>query len=205
MKTIANAQPLPSPTFTDADGLEDIRAIAQDVAYNGNDVMTLPLCQEKKRRAPRRQYRFWLEGDKPIQCDLAWWIEELKDCRRFAPVIRDALLLYREFMRGEVAMLYELFPKLNPPPPPVQPKEVDELKQRITILENEVDLLRGILINQKLPTAIDTAVKMSSGNGVNMASGAGERTPRVLSKPPIVVDAPVVREVDTSEAFLNAF
>lgn len=199
IKKIANAKPAPSPTDTGGDGLAVFREIAANVAYNVNDITPVSLRQETKRRAKRRQYRFWLEEDKPIQCELAWWFEELKRARKFAPIIRDALLLYREFMKGEVAMLYELFPKLNPPPPPVHPDKIKEMQKKIDELQDRVNSLTDIVIKQNAPGAVDMTIKMAG-------QGAPVRTPRPSIAPkPAYVEPPAQSEADTSEAFLNGF
>ena len=190
------------------DGLEDIRAIAEPVWHSTNGVMptktagVTPKRKSKREVKPdtrgfRWQVRTWLDANKPDQLDLGRWIHELKCQRTFAPILRNALILYRELMIGEVDMLYQLFPDIKPPPP-VPPAKIEDMQKKIDSLQDQVDLLKGILIKQSGPGAVDMGVKMADDT-------PAIRTPRVLSKPPIVVAAPVVREVDTSEAFLNAF
>lgn len=182
--------------------LIEFSRLAEDVSR----VTSQMLSQSAKRRTVTRDRRrvrfsFWLEMDKVEHIVLGNWIDDLKRSRQFAPIIRTALSLFRELKLGDTAMLYELFPDIKPTPPvPSMPSpENEELKKRISILEGQVEILNQVIVGLKLPTAIDNAVKMSSG--------AGERTPRQTFTPrPPVVDAPLVMtEADTSSSFLDMF
>lgn len=183
----------------------------------------------------RLRFSFWLNILNPDEELIADEIELLKNERSFARACRDGIMLisdlrkgrsdqlialfdwlraplelYQSLIEGETSMLYHLFPDIapKPMPPPAPPKEVDELKQRITILESEVDLLRGILIKQQSPGAVDTAVKMTSADGVTMVDMPGQGAPVRTPRPPIAklpIAPPVVVEVDTSSSFLDMF
>lgn len=156
----------------------------------------------KKKSKPdprgfRWQMRVWLDENKPDHFDLVKWIEDLKCKRMFAPIFRNALLLYQELMAGEVAMLYQLFPNTQPPPPIITPEKLKEMEQEIKNLRIQVD----ILIKQQSPNAVDMGIKMSS-----VGQGAPVHTPRQTFAPkPSMAAPPPAVEVDTSTAFLDAF
>lgn len=186
--------------------LQEFSQLAEAVAYNANGAMPAKSVgvtpKRKKSKAPkpdprgfRWQVRAWLDANKPDQLDLGRWIHDLKCKRTFAPILRNALSLYRELMEGQTAMLYELFPKLNPPTPKPD-AENEELKKRVAVLEGQVKILEQVIVGLKLPTEIDNAVKMA----------APVHTPRaqVYKPSPVTAPQPVV-EVDTSSAFLDAF
>lgn len=180
MKTIANAKPLPTPSFddreTEDDGLVVFREIAQGVAHSANGVTpkkmdgVTPNRKKKKKSKPdprgyRWQLKFWLDSNKVDQLDLGRWIHELKLTKQFAPTVRKALALYRDLMAGEFTMLYQLFPDTKPVSPPISPEKIKEMEQEITSLRKDVDMLTGIIIKIKISETVDPSVKMSSGAG----------------------------------------
>lgn len=237
IKNIPNVKPLPPPSFDDDDALLEFSRLASDVAHSASGAMPTKTTgvtpkrktKKKTKRDPRGfrwQVRVWLDAAKPEQLDLGKWIHELKLKRTFAPILRNALSLYRELMIGEVDMLYQLFPDIKPPPP-VPPQEIDKMKKKIESLEDQVELLKGILIKQSGPGAVDMGVKMA-GQGVKPIASpvaddddalvirkdesSGERAAQNFLKSAFALQgtpppkaAPIVQEVDTSEAFLNAF
>lgn len=131
----------------------------------------------------RIRYAFWLDIKKSDEEKLSDDIELLKNKRSFAKAIRDGLRLILSLREGSVDVLLELFPfvkeKLQPSPMPSD----DDLKRRL-------DWMEQLLLAQ-----------YKGDGGIKMAS-VGEGRPRT-SPPPMT--APIVVEVDTSEAFLNAF
>jgi hypothetical protein len=58
----------------------------------------------------RLQFRFWLDVVRPEEKALAEYVEELKERRRFAQSIRDALCLLRDLQAGRITVLLALFP-----------------------------------------------------------------------------------------------
>lgn len=234
MKMIANAKPIPAPSFDDDDDLFEFTRLATDVAYNANgampikDVGVTPKRRKKKKAKPdprgfRWQVRVWLDANKPDQLDLGKWIHELKLKRTFAPILRNALSLYRELMEGQVDMLYQLFPDVKPAPPIITPEKIKEMEKEIGNLRIQVD----ILIKQQSPNAVDYTVKMA-GQGLHKVAppiaadddelvirkdeSSGERAAQnflksafaLQGKPSPVSKAPVV-EADTSSSFLDMF
>ena len=189
MKTIAGAKPLPTPSFDEDDGLAEIRAIAGDVAHSA----TKKTGTRTKKKAVTKRYRlrfsFWvniLNAEEELVADQ---IERLKNDRSFARVCRDGIMLvsdlrkgssdllvrlfdwlraplelYHELLTGETTMLYELFPDVKPTPPPPS-REIENMQKKIDGLQDQVDLLKGILIKQSGPGAVDMTVKMSQQPG----------------------------------------
>ncbi len=176
----------------------------------------------------RLKFSFWLNILNNDEKLVSEQIEILKNDRSFASVCRDGIMLvselrqgsstllvklfdwlraplelYQSLIDGDTTMLFAQFPNIvpTPLPPPVSPEKIKEMDEELNRLRIEVNILREVLINQKLPNAIDTAVKMAS-----VGEGAPVRTPRtaIAPKPAYVEPSPVV-EADTSEAFLNGF
>ena len=58
----------------------------------------------------RIQHRFWLDGNRNDESDLVEYIAYLKEKRRFASTIRDALRLIQDLRQGSVRVLLNLFP-----------------------------------------------------------------------------------------------
>lgn len=167
IKQIAGARAAPSPITEDDSSLLVFRQIAESVTddrHNANGIAQKALRQPKPDpRGFRWQVRFWLDGDKLDQLDLGKWIHSLKCSQKFAPTVRNALTLYRELMAGETTMLYQMFPDIKPKPAPLpMPSPViEEMQKKIDSLQDQVDLLKGILIKQSGPGAVDMSVKMS--------------------------------------------
>lgn len=186
-----------------SDKLSEFSELANDVSRVTKKALSLAKPRRVSSDRRRVRFSFWLEMDKVEHILLGNWIDDLKRKRQFAPIIRTALTIYQELKRGETAMLYHCFPDLKPKPVS-PPPEIEQMQKKIDSLQDQVDLLKGILIKQSGPGAVDMTVKMS---------GVGVRTPRPqVYKPPVRVDAPVVDTegilgagVDTSTAFLDAF
>lgn len=239
MKVITTQQ-FPSPVDDDEDGLLEFSRLAADVAHSANGVMpkkvggiTPTRKKKKSKRDPRgvrRQIQFWLDQDNPKHFFLYDWILELKAIHQFAPVVRTALAIYQELLAGETTMLYELFPKFKPAPlpPPMPSPEIEKMQKKIESLEDQVELLKGILIKQSGPGAVDMGVKMA-GQGLHKVAppiaaddddtlvirkdeSSGERAAQNFLKSAFALQgtpppkaAPVVQEVDTSSSFLDMF
>lgn len=62
------------------------------------------------RKSHRLQFRFWLDVMRDEEFSLAEYIENLKQTRRFAQTIRDALRLVQDLRAGRVDVLLSLFP-----------------------------------------------------------------------------------------------
>lgn len=155
MKRLTTAQ-FDSPTIEDDDDLSKILDIPAPSKHNANGV-----TPTRKKRTPkpdprgyRWQLKFWLDSDKPDQLSLGKWLHEQKRARKFAPILRNALALYRELSEGKTDLLYELFPHLKPTPPPAD----DELRKRLALLEQ-------VVISQRSPGNQDTGVRMLTNNG----------------------------------------
>ena len=95
--------------------------------------------QENKRFKLR--YEFWLEPQKPGHEAVAEIIEGLKEQRKFAPGVRDSLLLFDELQRGRTDMLLELFPWLEE-----SILSNASVVGEIARLNKEIDTLRSLLL-----------------------------------------------------------
>lgn len=163
MKALTN-QTFDNPTFDD---LAEIAAIPAPVKHHANSEpvkksgVTPNRKKAKEQKADPRgfrwQVRVWLDANKPDQLSLGKWIHEQKRARKFAPILRNALALYRELMDGNTVLLYELFPDLKPQPTPPAPDN-DDLKRRVEFLEQ-------LVLSQRSPGASNGNVKMLTANG----------------------------------------
>lgn len=157
MKQIVAPQ-FDSPTIDDSD---DLGTIGNTAAKNGYHAIGVTPNRKKAKaqkadpRGFRWQVRVWLDANKPDQLSLGKWIHEQKRMRKFAPILRNALALYRELMEGKTDLLYELFPHLKPTPPPAD----DELRKRLALLEQ-------VVISQRSPGNQDNGIKMLTNNSV---------------------------------------
>lgn len=137
----------------------------------------------------RLRYTFWLDLLKSDEQQLSDDIVALKEERSFAATIRDGIRLVLDLREGRVDVLCELFPwvkdKLQLVPAPGN----NDLKQDIEILKQ---------------------LMMAKSGDDLLISGVG-RVPitnrTAFAQRPSITSTPlsVVEEVDTSEAFLNAF
>ena len=58
----------------------------------------------------RLRFTFWLDLDKPEENELAGYIDELKQQRKFVTTIKQGLKLIRDLRAGKTDVLLELFP-----------------------------------------------------------------------------------------------
>lgn len=135
-------------------------------------------------------YTFWLDLKKPQEEKLSDVIELLKNKRSFASTIRDGLRLIHDLREGRVDVLHELFPwtkiAMQSPAPP---SGNDDLKKEIAFLTQ--------LILAQRP---DDGLKM-----IEQGRALPARTPRPSIAPKPGYIEPIVSEVDTSSALLDAF
>lgn len=170
----------------------------------------------------RLKFSFWLNILNTDEKIVSEQIELLKNNRSFASVCRDGIMLvselrqgssgllvkmfdwlraplelYQSLIDGDTTMLFEQFPHTAPQPPSPSP-ENEELKKRVAILEGQVEILQQVIISQRLPTAIDNAVKMSSAQ----QPGPKMLTNNNAAPPPIVDDDDdlVIRKDESSGA-----
>jgi hypothetical protein len=146
-----------SPTIEDDDDLGTTIPIAKSKSHNAIGVTPTRKKRKPKRdpRGYRWQLKFWLDSDKPDQLSLGKWLHEQKRARKFAPLVRNALALYRELLDGKTDLLYELFPHLKPAaPPPVD----EEMRKRLALLER-------VVLTQNSTGAPSNTIKMLTANG----------------------------------------
>lgn len=76
--------------------------------------MPKPTSSRKNKRKQRYQLqqKFWLNALDAKENALAGWCDELRNQRRFTPVVRDGLMLIHELERGDTELLFRLFPGL---------------------------------------------------------------------------------------------
>lgn len=67
-----------------------------------------------KGKSFRLQVKAWLDISKPQENDLAVYVDELRQQRQWASTFRDSLRLIRDLRAGNTAVLFELFPQLQP-------------------------------------------------------------------------------------------
>lgn len=58
------------------------------------------------------QQKFWLNANNPEERELAEWCDHLRENRRFAPTIRQGLMLMRALQQGDTSKLFAIFPQL---------------------------------------------------------------------------------------------
>jgi len=104
-----------------------------------NAVGVTPRKTDKRWRG---QFRFWLDAHKPGEYSLGKYINSLKDERKFASTIRDAIRLIRDLRAGRVDVLLELFPFVRDAISPPQPTAGDEFAE--IIAEQQAALLAKI-------------------------------------------------------------
>lgn len=73
-----------------------------------DDFLARTVPDSSKRN--RMQFRWALDLRKRCEFDIAFWLEDLKESRQFAAVMRNAVRLYRDLEAGECNVLRELFP-----------------------------------------------------------------------------------------------
>ena len=61
----------------------------------------------------RLQFKFWLDVLKDVEAAIADELERLKEQRKMAPTIRDALRLFLSLGQGDSSVLLELFPDIR--------------------------------------------------------------------------------------------
>jgi hypothetical protein len=131
-----------------------------------------------RRFRPRKEYRFWLYHDLAEDARIMEFIKYCKSTKQFAGVIRDGIRLIWSLREGNMAVLFELFPHLQPQFRPGG----DEL----------VEQFRQILLQQR-PITID--------------SGVGQVTQKQLppAAPPVIAPkaAPVADAGAIADAFLS--
>lgn len=135
----------------------------------------------------REKFKFWLDLNKDDELLIAETIDELKRQRSFVSTIRDGIRLICDLRQGKLNVLFELFPWVKAALQTPMGQEGDDLKRKIDLLE------QLILVQYS-----DSRVEM-------IADGLSTPTNR-----PSVPKLPSVQpslnvELDTSEAFLNAF
>src|SRR5690349_9401082 len=97
-------EPPPRPERTTLADLERL------VSGNNANGVIMPAST----RAPRRRFmfRFWLDDNKPLESELGKELDTLKNKRKFLPTVRDALRLYFSLLKGETALLKDMFPMI---------------------------------------------------------------------------------------------
>jgi hypothetical protein len=102
--------------------------------------------KSKKTRRYQLQQKFWLNGLDEKELALAKWCDELRQKRRFAPVVRNSLMLMQALEQGDTAKLFQMFPNLYEQL--YAQMEADVLERReneaIRRLETLESLIKGI-------------------------------------------------------------
>lgn len=70
------------------------------------------MSKKNTSKAPRIQFKFWLDCNRDDELLVAETIDELKRQRQFASTIRDGIMLITELRKGKTDLLLRLFPWL---------------------------------------------------------------------------------------------
>lgn len=133
----------------------------------------------------RERFTFWLDTLKDDEFQLAEEISRLKRDRSFVGTIRDGLRLILDLRAKRVGVLFELFPWLKDELPSPPPSGDDELRRRLEAME------QLLLANFR-----DSGLKMVDSKVIPF---------RATTPKPVAIAPVVIEDMDTSEAFLNAF
>jgi hypothetical protein len=68
---------------------------------------------KKQRKSFRMRFVFWLDLCQEGEADLAEYIDELKEQRKFVTTIKQGLRLIRDLRAGDIDVLLELFPEIK--------------------------------------------------------------------------------------------
>lgn len=131
---------------------------------------------QAQKRGFRLRFQFWLEVEtSEEQSQLAADIEELKEKRKFAPTIRNALRLFISLSKGHTDVLCELFPWIEEQLTDGKPSSDDDssgdsIQAQLDRIESHLDAQGGS--SRPLPASSQhqMTARIGAGNSPSLAA-----------------------------------